>query len=68
MQNHSFLENRDAQALIKYLVEKYDSEIDKRILNIYQFGSRVYGTSNKNSDYDFIIVTSSKDIPGFNLS
>lgn len=27
------------------------------ILNVYQFGSRVYGTSTEQSDWDFLIVT-----------
>jgi predicted nucleotidyltransferase len=29
---------------------------DNRVVNIYQFGSRVYGTSNDKSDYDVSIV------------
>lgn len=28
----------------------------RRIQNVYLFGSRVYGTDNQNSDYDFIVV------------
>ena len=27
------------------------------VLNIYQYGSRVYGTASDKSDYDFIIIT-----------
>ncbi len=27
-----------------------------RVQNVYLFGSRVYGTNNDNSDYDFIVV------------
>jgi hypothetical protein len=30
---------------------------DPRILNIYRFGSHVYGTNNEKSDKDFILVT-----------
>lgn len=31
--------------------------LDKELLAIYPYGSRVYGTNTKNSDYDYIIVT-----------
>jgi len=31
-------------------------------VNIYQFGSRVYGSNNKNSDYDYIVVVKEKVI------
>lgn len=30
------------------------------ILNVYCFGSVVYGTNNENSDEDFIVVTKDK--------
>lgn len=33
---------------------------DSEIVAAYQYGSRVYGTARKNSDYDFIVITSSK--------
>lgn len=36
---------------------------DNNILNIYLFGSTVYGTRNKNSDYDYIVVC--KELPVF---
>lgn len=35
-------------------IKKYKNDIN--VLNIYQFGSRVYGTYHENSDYDYIIV------------
>lgn len=31
--------------------------IDEPVLNIYRYGSRVYGTADQNSDHDYIIVT-----------
>jgi hypothetical protein len=31
--------------------------IDEDVLNIYEYGSRIYGTANEDSDYDYIIVT-----------
>lgn len=34
---------------------------DKDILNVYQYGSRVYGTDRPGSDWDFIIVVSRKE-------
>lgn len=37
--------------------------IDIPILNIYQYGSRVYGCNRLDSDYDFIIVTKSLSLP-----
>lgn len=36
---------------------KYDLN-DPNILNVYQYGSRVYGSHNENSDYDYILVVS----------
>lgn len=30
---------------------KYDPKIDERILNVYQLGSRVYGTATEKSDW-----------------
>ncbi len=33
---------------------------DKEIINIYQYGSRVYGTTHKASDWDFIILVNHK--------
>lgn len=33
---------------------------DKDILNVYQYGSRVYGTNRSHSDWDFIIITNRK--------
>lgn len=46
------------------MISKYYN--DDNVLNIYQFGSRVYGSDNKDSDYDYIIIAKeyfdSKDI------
>jgi predicted nucleotidyltransferase len=41
--------------------------VDKEVLNIYPYGSRVYGTHSENSDYDFIIVMN-KDVQEFSLT
>ena len=30
--------------------------LDSNILNIYQFGSRVYGNNTEESDYDYIFI------------
>lgn len=37
--------------------------IDVPILNIYQYGSRVYGCNKPDADFDFIIVTKSLSLP-----
>jgi len=34
--------------------------IDQDIICLYQYGSRIYGTHNNNSDYDFICITNNK--------
>jgi predicted nucleotidyltransferase len=34
---------------------------DKDIFNVYQYGSRVYGTFHNNSDWDFIIVANQSE-------
>lgn len=65
MEDHSF---KDTQSLLDYMKSKIDNKIDERILNIYQFGSRVYGTTSKNSDYDFLVITRKEDVPKFSLS
>ena len=36
------------------MISKYYN--DDNVLNIYQFGSRVYGSDNKDSDYDYIMI------------
>jgi hypothetical protein len=36
------------------MIEKYIT--DNNVLNIYQFGSRVYESHNKDSDYDYILI------------
>ena len=33
-----------------------------RVLNIYQWGSRVYGCARPDSDWDFVIVTKDDDV------
>lgn len=39
------------------------NKIDERIIKMYRYGSRVYGTATDKSDYDFIaIVESDKDL------
>jgi predicted nucleotidyltransferase len=43
----------EASKIIKEL------KIEGEVLNIYPYGSRVYGTANENSDSDFIIVMKS---------
>ena len=35
--------------------------IEKKVLNMYHYGSRVYRTNNENSDFDFIIVYEGTD-------
>lgn len=45
----------------KYIIK--DLIDNPKVLNIYQWGSRVYGTSKDNSDYDYnIIVTDDYDL------
>jgi hypothetical protein len=34
-------------------------KVDEPVLNIYRYGSRIYGTADQNSDHDYIIVTKS---------
>ena len=34
-----------------------DLKVDEPVLNIYKYGSRIYGTADQNSDHDYIIVT-----------
>jgi hypothetical protein len=36
---------------------------DEAIVNVYPYGSRVYGTATENSDYDYIIVYKSALLP-----
>jgi len=35
--------------------------VDERIVRVYNYGSRVYGCNNNESDYDFIIIVESDD-------
>lgn len=37
--------------------------IDYPVINIYQYGSRVYGCNKPDSDFDFIIVTKALKLP-----
>lgn len=37
-------------------LQKYDPKILERIVNVYQWGSRVYGTNSPTSDWDFVIA------------
>ncbi len=37
-------------------LQKYDPDVEERILNVYQWGSRVYGTDNVDSDWDFLVI------------
>lgn len=43
---------------MKKLIE---DNINKKVLNIYHYGSFVYGTNNENSDKDFIVVVEGKE-------
>jgi len=36
------------------------SESDSNVLNVYQYGSRVYGTATDTSDWDFIVIIQQK--------
>lgn len=41
--------------MYSYILQDFNLK-DEDILNVYPYGSHVYGTNNKNSDYDFIVV------------
>lgn len=45
--------------ILDTILSKTDTHIDN-IINIYQYGSRVYGNYNNSSDYDFIVIVSDK--------
>jgi len=47
--------------IYKILKENYNIS-KENILGIYEYGSRLYGSNNENSDYDFLIITNYKDI------
>ena len=36
------------------MLEKFKNNTD--ILNIYEYGSRIYGTASEKSDYDFVVI------------
>jgi predicted nucleotidyltransferase len=42
---------------LKTLLSKLHLD-DTKVLNVYQYGSRVYGTHSDSSDYDFTIILS----------
>lgn len=42
--------------LLNRLVQYYDPEFLERLLNVYQLGSRVYGTATEKSDWDFFVI------------
>ncbi len=46
----------------KEVIEKLGLD-DKDIINVYPYGSRVYGTATEKSDYDFIVVYKSAFLP-----
>lgn len=48
---------------------KYETrdKISEKIIKVYNYGSRVYGTATENSDYDFIIVVDSPDDLCYNV-
>jgi predicted nucleotidyltransferase len=52
---------------MKDLIIKSFGLDEKEVLNIYSYGSRVYGTHSESSDYDFIIVMD-KDVKEFSLT
>ena len=33
--------------------------VDNNVLNVYLYGSRVYGTNSEQSDYDYVVVCNS---------
>lgn len=44
---------------LKHIYEKTGLQVNELIL-VCPYGSRIYGTQRKNSDYDFVIVTTKK--------
>lgn len=55
------MENTEQELFTEILAHKILKElnIEDEILNIYCYGSRIYGTADENSDSDYIIVTKS---------
>jgi len=41
--------------------------LDREVINVYPFGSRVYGTVSNDSDYDFVVIAD-KQIREYSLS
>lgn len=58
-------ENRFVPTLSNLLAKLEGSHpgISDRILNVYLWGSRVYGTASASSDYDFMVVTTKEEEP-----
>jgi len=52
---------------MKDLIIKSFKLDDKEVLNIFPYGSRVYGTHSESSDHDFILVVN-KDVREFSLT
>ena len=45
------------EEIIDILKEKYDPEIEGKLIALYLSGSRLYGTASPESDWDYIAVT-----------
>ena len=46
--------------MLKEILHKTKQDV-KNLIAVYPYGSRVYGTARRNSDYDFIVITSKKE-------
>ncbi len=44
---------------------EYLSIPNEQVLNVYQYGSRVYGTSTDRSDWDFVVIVNHKTVEEF---
>lgn len=42
-------------------IHEFRDNVDERILKTYTYGSRVYGATTKDSDYDYIMVVKSEE-------
>ena len=59
MENPTRIENKySLETILEILKKKYDPEIESKLLNLYLVGSRVYQTADKNSDWDYLAITS----------
>lgn len=52
------------QDIFDLLKSKGQMQKEEDVLNVYPYGSRVYGTDNERSDYDFIVVMKSAFLQG----